>query len=50
MGGNEKNPQKAPQHHSRRKLRPTYRPTNNIHTHKKKKSKMYIQKLKELQM
>ena len=38
MCWNGKNPQKAPQHHSRRKLQPTYRPTNKyIYTHTRQK-------------
>ena len=39
MCWNGKNPQKALQHHSRRKLQFSYRPTNK---HREKKSKMYI--------
>ena len=41
-----KNPQKAPQHHSRRKLQPTDKPTNIY----KKIENIYIQKFNQLKM
>ena len=44
-----KTSQKEPQHHSRRKIQPTYKPTKTTNIYEKK-YKIYIQKFSELKM